>query len=156
MYEEIAKLPTKQLRRAARAKYRDSVLKLSPGVTFVDRSEFDEIEEKVRLLELPVYRLRTDGPDYREDFFDCVRADFPQDPVLVSSRSWDALVDSVRNGLHESPEARFAILWPDSSGMREHAPEEFETAVIVLDQIAGNLADPRWGRTRTFSVFVGS
>lgn len=152
----IDELPTKAQRRAARVSLRERVLPLRPGLTFLDRPELAGVEERARHLGYAVFRMSTPGPDHREDFFHRVRSDYPLDPPPVSSRSWDALYDSWRSGLHQVPQHRIVIVWPDAVGMRGQAPEEYETAISVLADTAQHLAEPRWmhGRTKVLGVYV--
>jgi hypothetical protein len=79
----------------------------------------------------------------RVSFFDAVRATFPLDPPLLGSRSWDALSDSLWEGLHTHAAKRIAILWSGTRTMANSAPSEFEIALNVLADVASSLADPR-------------
>jgi len=78
----------------------------------------------------------------RASFFDAVRATFPLDPPLSGSRSWDALSDSLWEGLYTLAARRIAILWPNTRVMAHSASDDFEIAVNVLADVASSLADP--------------
>lgn len=92
----------------------------------------------------------------RESFFDAVRATLPLDPPIQSARSWDALSDSLWEGLHRNPAARIAIVWPNAHVMSAAAPVEFEIAVSVLADVASLLANvgATCGRPKQVAVFV--
>jgi hypothetical protein len=92
----------------------------------------------------------------RASFFDAVRATFPLDPPLQGSRSWDALSDSLWEGLYTHPARRIAILWPGTSAMATSASSDFDTALSVLAEVAILLADPQAtnGSTKEVSVLV--
>lgn len=154
----IDELPTKAQRRAARVLLRERVLPLRPGLTFLDRAELAGVEVRAHHLGYAVFRMSTPGPNHREDFFERIRSDYPLDPPLVGSRSWDALYDSWRSGLHQVPQHRIVIVWPDAAGMREQAPDQFETAISVMSDTARHLAEPRWmhGRTKVLGVFLAT
>jgi hypothetical protein len=62
---------------------------------------------------------------------------------VVGSRSWDALTDSLWEGLHALPDQRIAILWSNARTMARTAPSDFETALNMLTDVAALLADPR-------------
>lgn len=74
-------------------------------------------------------------------FFDAVRATLPLDP-LVGSRSWDALSDSLWEGLYLHAGLRCAILWPGADTLAARSVGTFETALAVLADVAKLLADP--------------
>jgi hypothetical protein len=87
-------------------------------------------------------------------FFDAVRATFPLDPPLVGFRSWDALSDSLWEGLYTHPARRLAILWPNTRAMASVASSDFEIALDVLAAVANSLADPRATRDKPKEVVV--
>ena len=75
----------------------------------------------------------------KSSFFDAIRSCLPLDPPVVSNRSWDALSDSLWEGLSELAENRIAIVWPTEEVA---AAEDMKIAMGVLDQVARLLADP--------------
>jgi hypothetical protein len=79
----------------------------------------------------------------RASFFDAVRATFPLDPPLLGSGNWDALSDSLWEGLCTHEARSIAILWPGARAMASSAPDDFEIALNVLADVAGSLADPQ-------------
>ena len=90
-----------------------------------------------------VFALPEKGIVDRASFFEAVRTTLPLDPPLVSSRGWDALSDSLWQGLYMLPARRIAILWLGTRGMATSAPAEFEIALSVLADVANLLADPQ-------------
>ena len=90
----------------------------------------------------------------RGSFFDAVRATFPLDPPLVGSHSWDALSDSLWEGLYRHPAQRIAILWPSTHAISSSASVEFGTALSVLAEVARSLADRRATRNHPKEVAV--
>lgn len=110
------------------------------------RTEVLDVESTRRRAEqagFATFVLPANGIVDRPSFFDAVRATFPLDPPLVGSRSWDALSDSLWEGLHTHPARRIAILWPSTRAMAAAAPSDFEIALNVLADVASLLADPR-------------
>jgi len=90
-------------------------------------------------------------------FFDACRATFPLDPPLYDgSRSWDALADSLCGGLDQLEVRRLVILWPAARAMETAASKDFEIALSVFEQVAGNLADerPSVGKPKQLMVLV--
>ncbi len=77
----------------------------------------------------------------RRSFFEAVRDTLPLDPPLGGFRSWDALSDSLWEGLRMHPSERIVILWPDADRMAASAAADFESAVSVLTDVASTLAD---------------
>ena len=90
-----------------------------------------------------VFVLPEKGIVDRASFFDAVRATFPLDPPVVTCRSWDALSDSLWEGLHTHAAQRIAILWLGTRLMARLAPTDFEIAMEVLTHVANGLADKR-------------
>lgn len=106
-------------------------MKLRSGLWFGE--DLDAVRAEARRCRYPLYELSMHGVPDREAFFTAVRSTLPQDPVLVSSRSWDALVDSVRNGIGDAAGNRHVVVWPD---LREFADP---LGVSVLAQVVGHL-----------------
>jgi len=74
-------------------------------------------------------------------FFDAMRATFPLDPPVRGSHSWDALSDSLWEGLYVHESRRIAILWPGAHEMANSAATDFETAIQMLASVANVLAN---------------
>jgi hypothetical protein len=86
-------------------------------------------------------------------FFRAIRENLPLNPP-VQSENWDALSDSLWEGLHVFDADKVAVIWPRSDGMRDHDPAGFHTAVEVLMDIATSLADPQASSARTKPLLV--
>lgn len=115
-----------------------------------------DVEETVRALTadgFDVYVLSTARDSRHGALFDAVRAVCPLDPLLVSDRSWDALVDSLSGGLLEVDHDRFALVWTGSAAMRDDNPQAYQTAEIVLGQVVGRLTTDR-RRPRTARLYL--
>ena len=83
-----------------------------------------------------IYRL-PEGIATKAEFFAAVIDTFPLDPPLSDERQvWDALSDSLFQGLMESPDAHIAIIWPDPA-MAD--ARDFETAANLLRGLVGQL-----------------
>jgi len=90
----------------------------------------------------------------RVSFFEAVRTTLPLDPPLVGSRSWDALSDSLWEGLYSHPARRIVILWLGTRGMANSAPADFEMALNVLADVANSLVDPQATREKPKEIAV--
>lgn len=92
----------------------------------------------------------------RASFFEAVRATFPLDPPLKSSHSWDALSDSLWEGLYTSAHQRIVIIWQGTRTMATSATSDFDTALNVLADVASLLADPEatGGATKEIAILV--
>ncbi len=86
--------------------------------------------------------ISTSRYEGRGAFFAAARAGLPLDPPLMSSRSWDALSDSLGGGLIELGSARVVIHWPDADEFAARCPAEFKIARSILDDVASLMADP--------------
>ncbi|GAA2785324.1 hypothetical protein [Crossiella cryophila] len=111
-------------------------LRIRSGVWFGTPDWLARVRAETDRCRYPRYELSMHGDPGRESFFTAVRQHLPQDPVLVSSLSWDALLDSVRNGFHEAKGNRFVVVWPDLG----QAPP---FAVEMLDKVVWHVAAGR-------------
>jgi hypothetical protein len=128
-----------------------------PGLTTVDPAIADEIAIVARRANLPVFIISTAKGIGRDALFDSVRATLPLDPPLESSRSWDALSDSLWEGLRLLRSDTLVIIWPDASTYRRTSPAEYATALSILNDVVESIADDEMtgGRPKRVSVFVG-
>jgi len=83
-----------------------------------------------------------------------MRTTFPLDPPLKGSCSWDALSDSLVEGLYTHSAQRIAIVWQGTFTMASAASDDFQTAVDVLSEVAGLLADRNATRGATKEVAI--
>jgi hypothetical protein len=119
-------------------------------MTKVDNLDVAAVLQDAEKQGVKAYVLR-DITDY-DAFFNAIRAQFPQDPLLVSNRSWDALLDSVRGGLHEAEDRRVAIVWPQPEVMI--GDDSRETALSVLAKISADLAHPGYTQGKPTEVTI--
>jgi Barstar (barnase inhibitor) len=130
---------------------------LSSNLSIIDPEQADEIMQEAVRCNIPVYLISTDQRVGREAFFDAVRSALPLDPPLMSARSWEALSDSLWEGIRSLGSKHVVALWPDSSLFSEGAPCEFDIATSVLADVARSLADPEAtrGRPVEMSIYIG-
>lgn len=74
-------------------------------------------------------------------FFEGIRKSLPLDPPVVGDHSWNALSDSLWNGLDGIDACGIAIIWPGSAEMARAQPEDFEVAKSILSDLTESLAD---------------
>jgi hypothetical protein len=128
------------------------------GLSIVGPSEVDAAADEARREGVPLFVLSTgDGAD-REAFFDAVRRTLPLDPPLPSARSWDALEDSVWQGIYDVASGRAVIVWRDAPEFAAKDRVDFEEALSVFKSIAQTLSEPRYtdGRPKTLCVYVAN
>lgn len=132
-------------------------MEFNPGLTVVANLDPDALLLKAKQEGIPAYVLTSTGVLGRESFFDAVRASLPLDPPLLGSRSWDALSDSLWEGLHTIDADRVIIIWPNSAAMCSASRTDYELALNVLRDVATSLADPLStnGKPKVISVYVG-
>jgi barstar (barnase inhibitor) len=114
---------------------------MNRGLYRVPRKSLDSVEAEFAAGGGMVFRL-PNGIATRDDFFDAVRKTLPLDPPLLSNRSWDALSDSLWEGLHVTPFRRVLIRWDDSRTLAEGSPADHAISMDVLQGITESLADP--------------
>jgi hypothetical protein len=129
-------------------------MKLAPGLHRTTPLEMVAARREMERAGYTTFVLPAEGIIDRASFFDAVRATLPLDPPLVGSCSWDALSDSLWEGLHAHAARRIAIVWPGTRAMESSAPSELETALSVLADVASTLSDPRATLDRPKEVVV--
>ncbi|MET8884366.1 barstar family protein [Streptomyces rubiginosohelvolus] len=100
--------------------------------------------------------LSTAGRVDKESFFSAVRQSLPLDPPLESSRSWDALSDSLWEGLHAMGERKLTLVWVDAGVVEVGDEEDLKIALHVLRDLAESLSDidATVGEPTELSVYV--
>jgi hypothetical protein len=118
-----------------------------PGVRMVAGLDVDACR---RDLERDGYTVFVLPPSTdRDSFIAAARATLPLDPPLESTRSWDALADSLWEGLRQHPAPRIAIVW---AGARAMAAADREIALGVLADVTSG-PDER-GAVKSLVVIV--
>ena len=118
-------------------------MEIKPGLKRAGAVDADATRREAQQAGYTTFVLPVKGIVDQASFFEAVRTTLPLDPPLVSSRGWDALSDSLWQGLYMLPARRIAILWLGTRGMATSAPAEFEIALSVLADVANLLADPQ-------------
>ena len=131
-------------------------MELKSGLQRTGLLDVETIRRQAEQAGFSTFVLPAMGIVDRGSFFDAVRATFPLDPPLVGSHSWDALSDSLWEGLYKHAAQRIVILWPGSRAMATSASSDFGTALNVLTDVATLLVDPHAtrGATKTVAVLV--
>ena len=131
-------------------------MEFKAGLQRIAHTDIEAIRHQAEDAGFATFVLPSHGIVDRESFFEAMRATFPLAPPIVSSHSWDALSDSLWEGLHNHPALRLAIIWPNAGAMSNASAAEFDDALEVLADVAALLADARatQGRTKHLVVLV--
>jgi RNAse (barnase) inhibitor barstar len=131
-------------------------MSLQPGLVTIDSGSVDEVLEEATTSGATTYVLSVPPPADRAAFFDAVRTTFPLDPPLIGSRSWDALADSLWEGLRTLDAAPVVIVWRDAEIMSELHPDDYTITVAVLEDITATLSDANAtvGSPKTVTVYI--
>src|SRR3974390_1849909 len=97
-------------------------MEIKPGLNRIGAINAEATRRQAEQAGYTVFVLPDKGIADRTSFFEAVRTTFPLDPPIVSSRSWDALSDSLWEGLYMHPARRIAILWLGTRGVGTSAP----------------------------------
>ncbi|MFJ7126897.1 barstar family protein [Streptomyces sp. NPDC098101] len=128
------------------------------GFHEVPASSVPELLAEAACRGVPAFTLSTGGRTDKEAFFRAVRETLPLDPPLSTTRHvWDALADSLWNGLHDLDVPHAVVVWPDAGPVAE-AHGDYAIALDILRDLPPTLADPRYtgGRHTELSVYVAS
>ena len=102
----------------------------------------EAVESQLRQDGWTVFRLDANIVD-SVGFFASVRKTLPLNPPVVSDFCWDALSDSLWEGLLELTDKRIAIIWPTASALSSQDPESFGHVSSILASVSGSLAHGR-------------
>ena len=118
-----------------------TAMTFSPGVHRIGKFHVESVRRQVERDGFVAFLLPSDGIIDRQSFFESVKCLLPLDPPLLGSQNWDALSDSLWEGLYLLSAKRIAILWPNTEAMEAHSPTEFQMALGVFVQVSRALAD---------------
>lgn len=96
----------------------------------------------LRGQEWPTFTL-AGSPESWDDFVASIRAVLPLDPP-VEHGNWDAVYDSLWEGIHKLNAEKVAIVWPGSDRLRESDPPAYEKAIELFTVLVVSLADPKF------------
>ncbi|WP_406642760.1 barstar family protein [Amycolatopsis sp. WGS_07] len=128
------------------------------GVTKVEADKISPLILRLKSARQQVFTILTGEGLGRKAFFDAVRSVLPLDPPVMGSRSWDALSDSLWEGILNLHGKRTVIWWPDAEEFKERSRSDYNIALEVLQDVALSLADPikTNGKPKRVSIFVAS
>jgi Barstar (barnase inhibitor) len=129
-------------------------MELRPGLVRAVALDVEATRREAEKAGYTTFVLPAEGIVDRASFFNTIRATFPLDPPLMSSCIWDAMSDSLWQGLYTHPSRRIAILWPNARVMARSAASDFKEALTVLTQVARSLGDPRFTRGKPKEIAV--
>lgn len=120
----------------------------SPGLHKVVSLDVAATAAEAASLGYKVFILPAHGIFDKMTFFDAVRATLPLNPPVHTS--WDALDDSLWEGLYELTEDRILILWPNARVMSANGTwstpgfSDFQNALDIFEQAAATLGNPKY------------
>jgi hypothetical protein len=129
---------------------------MHPGLIRWANLDVEQARRQAEEVGYATYVLPAQGVVDRPSFFEAVRVTLPLDPPVVGCDSWDALSDSLWEGLYALADRRIAVVWPNARTMASVAAADFEMALNVLRDVAGLLADERAtrGHPKEVSIIV--
>lgn len=130
--------------------------RFEPGIRTEPALDVSATRTHAAFVGAATFVLPSRGVVDRASFFAAVCATVPLDPPIVSDRSWDALADSLWEGLHQRPEKQIVILWPNAREMAGGDPGEYRLALEVLGEVARSLGDHEAtvGRPQVLCILV--
>lgn len=131
-------------------------MELRPGLIRTTSLDVEATRREANHAGYTTFVLPAEDIVDRVSFFNAVRATLPLDPPLMGTRSWDAMSDSLWEGLYGLPDQRIAILWPNARAMASAASPDFEMALNVLTDVATSLANPHAtrGKPKELTVII--
>ena len=74
----------------------------------------------------------------KASFVDGLKGSAPLDPP-VTTPNWDALEDSLWEGLHSVTEESVVIVWPNADLMKATSPADFAIAIEIFESLTRTL-----------------
>lgn len=134
-------------------------MKLNVGITLIPSDEIEAAATEAARSGLHVLPLETRGACDKEAIFSAFRRDLPMDPPLHSSRSWEALSDSLFGGLFGlAAGPHVVIVWRDAAWRESRNTGDLAEVMSILEQVAHILNDQHAtrGNAKMLSVLVAS
>lgn len=130
---------------------------IRPGLSVFAELDLGELKDKASHEGFRVLVLSGVGPG-KKSFFDQVETQLPTDPPLGKVNVWDALADSLWEGLSCLPEHKLLLVWPDSKEFADNSPDEFAIALSVLRDVTEipMYLDDSPGRRKSVAIFVAA
>lgn len=120
-------------------------MQITPGLCrFATSTATDVLESRICDDGWKVFVLKGAVMRDAAGLFDAIRAALPLDPPIERLVSWDALEDSIWEGLMEIPAKRIAVLWLDFNVFHRAAPTEAKLFSELLEGISASLANPQF------------
>ena len=113
----------------------------SPGFHPVASGQVERVVESLKAEGWHLYVLPGETAVDRRSFLHAVSSSLPLDPPLVLHNSWDAMEDSLWQGLLDAAPEKIAILWKRSGELQRRSSRDFETAVSVFISVAESLGN---------------
>jgi hypothetical protein len=129
---------------------------LAPGVHEVSAAEIASAVHVASTRGVAILSLSTRGATTRADFFDAVRASLPLDPPVCGSEIWDALSDSLWEGIYHVDASIVLITWTGAADLQRASPEDYAIAMDVFRQLVSTLGNEKYtvGSPKQVCVYV--
>lgn len=105
-----------------------------PGLYKMASAQVTELLDQLDPSDSSVFML-SGNIDSVQALFASIWESIPLDPPLLSDRSWDALSDSLWEGLRQLNCGKVVVLWPNSERLAMSSPEAYEVAIDILSDI---------------------
>ncbi|WP_037366739.1 barstar family protein [Amycolatopsis orientalis] len=142
----------------ARSRYADATMdEIKPGLSVVAELDLGELTRHASREGFRVLVLSGVGPG-KKSFFDQVETQLPTDPPLGKVNVWDALADSLWEGMRCLPEHKLLLVWLDSKEFADNSPDEFAVALSVLRDLTDipMCPDGSPGQRKSVAIFVAA
>jgi hypothetical protein len=121
---------------------------MRPGLNFIESSAGSAVEADAVEAGARYFMISTAGAQHQVAFFDAVRRALPLNPPIHGNGSWDALLDSLREGIYELNEPLVLLLWTGAADLASADPKGYQNALSVLTAVSEDLADPEYAEER--------
>ncbi|WP_394830149.1 barstar family protein [Pendulispora rubella] len=130
-------------------------MNFTSGVQRVAHLDVAATREAAAEQGVAVYELPSSGITDYVAFFDWIRAHVPLSPPIRRAGSWDALKDSLWQGLFDLKPSRIVFIWPNVDAMLP--ADDRDTALFILGDVAANLANAAFtqGHPKVFTILAG-
>lgn len=109
--------------------------KVKAGLVVRDSLDVSRLIRDAREDGFRVFEIRHVAPS-KSSLFDALERNLPMDPPLGPVNSWDALEDSLWEGLSIDPAEKILVIWEGCLDFARGLPKEFSTALDVFEGVA--------------------
>lgn len=113
-------------------------MELKLGINFIKENEIAIVRQNAEQKKYKVYDINA---SCKHTIFENIKSKLPLDPPLVSNHVWDALLDSLFEGLSLEKSDEFLLICHETHEYKINHPSDYVIFLDVLKSVSDGLFD---------------